>query len=563
MFKQDIGFYLGHEKADGFSGFVDENNLFLSVEIEAGITPDRGRELTAFIREKINVIKIENLQQFDAFISNIIKEKNLPSGFSLSAGYLKGNIFYLKTVNQGKAYIRRNNKLALLIEDDETASGYILEEDVFIFTFNKFMKLLGEESGLNKKFDHRPISDIIDEITPELLSKDDQGTAALFIKFKKMEDDPKPVNNFNLKDFYLRFGQQKTLTFITIFILVIILIWSVGFGYIRRSSENNQKKINLTRDLISQKLSQAEQVSFLNMSSALSLITDSKVEVNNLKKDLGIKNEGVNKLEKMISNSENKILKKEEKNYTEFFDLTVDDKNAKGNMLYLNDDRLLVSDKARGVLYELSLDKKSLDKDQSSEIKKSSLIAIFEEKKYFYVEGAGVYQIIDGKAKKIIENNKEWGKIVDLAIFNGNIYLLDQGKNDIRKYMTTESGFGGGTSYFQSGQSINLSSVNSLAIDGSVYLAGDSVMFKFTSGLQDAFKTNLPDNNVNVTKIFTNKDLEKVYGWDKKREIIYIMGKNGDYQEQINSKILSTASDLVVYKNSIYVLQGSKIYRIE
>jgi len=50
MFKQDIGFYLGHEKADGFSGFVDENNLFLSVEIEAGITPDRGRELTAFIR---------------------------------------------------------------------------------------------------------------------------------------------------------------------------------------------------------------------------------------------------------------------------------------------------------------------------------------------------------------------------------------------------------------------------------------------------------------------------------------------------------------------------------
>ncbi|MEK9169266.1 MAG: hypothetical protein AAB788_00825, partial [Patescibacteria group bacterium] len=146
---------------------------------------------------------------------------------------------------------------------------------------------------------------------------------------------------------------------------------------------------------------------------------------------------------------------------------------------------------------------------------------------------------------------------------NGNIYLLDQGKNDIRKYMTTESGFGGGTSYFQLGQSINLSSVNSLTIDGSVYLAGDSVMFKYTSGLQDAFKTNLPDSNINTTKIFTSKDLEKIYAWDKKRGTIYIMGKNGDYQEQVNSKILSTASDLVVYKNSIYVLQGSKIYKIE
>ena len=93
MFKQDIGFYLGHEKPDGFSGLVDENNLFLTVEIETGITPDKGRELTAFIREKITSIMIENLEQFDSFITNIIKEKNLPAGFSFSAGYLKGNIF--------------------------------------------------------------------------------------------------------------------------------------------------------------------------------------------------------------------------------------------------------------------------------------------------------------------------------------------------------------------------------------------------------------------------------------------------------------------------------------
>lgn len=564
MFKQDVGFYLGREKPDGFSGFVDENNLFLTVEIETGITPDRGRELTAYIREKISVIKIENLQQFDVFISNVIKEKNLPSGFSLSAGYLKGNIFYLKTVNQGKVYIRRNNKLVLLIETDKTASGYILEEDVFIFTFNRFIKLLGEESGLNKKFDHRPISDIIDEITPELLELDDQGTAALFLKLKKIEEEITRVNDFSLKDFYQRFGQQKTLTFITVFVLGIILFWSVGLGYIRRSQENNQKKIDLTKDLISQKLSQAEEVSFLNMSSALNLITDSKVEVKKLA-PLRSTNfaRQIKEIEQLILNTENKILKKEEKKYSEFFDLTVDDKDAKGNKLYLDDGRLLVSDKTRGVLYELSLDKKSLDKDQSNEIKKSTLIALFKEKKYFYVGGEGVYQIINGKINKAIENDKSWGNILDLAVFNGNIYLLDQEKNQIYKYMVAELGFGDKILYFQPGQTINLSSINSFSIDGSVYLAGDSVMFKFTSGLQDAFKTNLPDGNIKTNKIFTSKDLEKVYVWDKGRGTVYIMGKNGDYQEQINSKIFSTATDFMVYKNSIYVLQGSKIFKIE
>ncbi len=574
MFKQDVGFYLGHEKSDGFSGFVDENNLFLTVEIETGITPQKGRELTAFIREKINLVKIENLQQFDFFISNIIKEKNLPSGFSLSIGYLKGNIFYLKTVNDGRIYIRRNNKLVLLIERNATASGYIEEEDVYIFTFVRFMKLLGEEEGLNKKFNDRPISEIIEEITPELLVLDDQGTAALFLKLKKIEEEVKPVNDFfekpggkllafNLKDYYLRFGRQKTLTFITVFILGLILFWSVGLGYMRRSSENNQKKINMTRDLIKQKLDQAQEVSFLNMTSALNLLSDSKIEVAKLKKEVGAKNDQIIEIEKLINDTENKILKKEEKGYQEFFDLTVDNKNAIGGKLYLFNDILLILDKSNGELFNFSLNNKSLKKDQSSDIKKSSLIALFEDKKYFFVEGAGVYQIVDNKVKKVIENDKDWGKIADLTVFNGNVYLLDQGKGEIWKYVSVESGFGTKSSYFGSGQTVDLSQINSLTIDGSVYLAGDSVMFKFTSGLQDGFETNLPDSSASINKIFTSKDLEKLYGWDKSKGIIYIMGKNGDYQEQVNSKILSTGSDFIVYKDIIYVLQGSKIYKIE
>jgi hypothetical protein len=574
MFKQDVGFYLGHERSDGFSGFVDENNLFLTIEIEAGFTPQKGRELTTFIREKINSIKIENLQQFDFFISNLIKEKNLPTGFSLSAGYLKENIFYLKTVNQGRIYIRRNKKLALIIEKNATASGFIEEGDTYIFTFDKFMKLLGEEEGLNKKFDSKPISEIIEEITPELLVLDDQGTAALFLKLKKIEEETKPANDFfekpvgrllsfNLRDFYLRFGQQKTLTFLTVFILGLILFWSVGLGYIRRSSETNQKKIKTTRESIDQKLDQAEQVAFLNMTSALNLLSDSKAEVERLKKEVGPKNDQIIEIEKLISDTENKILKKEEKSYQEFFDLAVDNKDAKGDKLYLFNDMLLILDKSNGALFNFSLDNKSLKKDQSSEIKKSSLIALFEDKKYFFVEGTGVYQIVDSKVKKVIENDKDWGKIVDLAVFNGNIYLLDQGKGEIWKYVSAESGFGTKSSYFQSGQSINLSQINSLTIDGSVYLAGDSVMFKFTSGLQDGFEPNLPDSSVNINKIFTSKDLEKLYGWDKSKGVIYIMGKNGDYQEQVNSKILSTGSDFIVYKDMIYVLQGSKIYRIE
>ncbi len=443
------------------------------------------------------------------------------------------------------------------------------------------MQLLGGESVLSKRIDHRPISEIIDEITPDLQVKDDQGTAALFLQLKKIEEvsteesnvlsfRAKPRNLFErsldslrLLGMTERVTKKKTLTFVVVFILGIILFWSVGLGYRRRSQENNQKKINLTKELISQKLDQAEQVAFLNMTSALSLITASKEEVKKLTPLRSSNYAGqLEELDNKILQVENKILKKEEKKYSEFFDLAVDDKNAKGDKLYLYNDRLLVSDQNQGVLYDLSLEKKSLDKDQSSEIKKSSHIALFEEKKYFYVSGEGVYQVVNGKAKKVIENDKDWGKIIDMVVFNGNIYLLDQGKDEIWKYLAGVE-FGNKNSYFSSGQAIDLSAINSLAIDGSIYLAGDSVMFKYTSGLRDEFKVNLPNDRVNIKKIFTSRDLEKVYGWDKDRGSVYVMGKNGDYQEEINSKILSLASDIVVYKNFIYVLQGSKIYKIE
>ena len=130
-------------------------------------------------------------------------------------------------------------------------------------------------------------------------------------------------------------------------------------------------------------------------------------------------------------------------------------KNAKGDKLYLSNDRLLVSDKTREFCMNFHLEKKSLDKDQSNEIKKSTLIALFEEKNIFMLKALALYQIIDGKTNKIIENDKDWGKIVDLVVFNGNIYLLDQGKDQIWKYMVAESGFGSKNSYFQSGQSVD------------------------------------------------------------------------------------------------------------
>ncbi|MCL4377814.1 MAG: hypothetical protein M1409_05445, partial [Actinobacteria bacterium] len=118
-------------------------------------------------------------------------------------------------------------------------------------------------------------------------------------------------------------------------------------------------------------------------------------------------------------------------------------------------------------------------------------------------------------------------------------------------------------SYFDGGQTLSLSGFNSLAIDSSLYLGGGNNILKYTSGLQDAFKMNLPSDSINFSKIITSKDLSKIYGWDKSAGMVYIMDKGGEFQKQIQSSILSKGTDITVYKDVIYILSGSKIYKID
>jgi len=573
MFQPEVAFYLGEQKNEGYSGIISQDNLFFCLEISSGISVEQGHQILDFIKEKIRKTKITNLSSLDRLITDFIKEKNLPSGLSIASGFLKDGILYLKTVGEGKIFIRRKGKLGILIEGNNTASGPVENDDLFIFMTENFFNLVDSSFGLNKIFDHKSPSKMIEEITPTLKAKNDAGAVALFVDFhKETEEDAlfyretaveKNALRETLKTYWLMMkNSKKTLTFATVVVLFFLLVWSVVLGYQRRTSAVAKNKIKLTEELINQKLSTAEEVAFLNMDRALILIKESREEVSKLKNEIGDKRKELGELEEMIKKTENKIVKKEQRQYSEFFDLTVDSEEAAGKRFYLDQNITYILDNKRGAVYKFNLDKKSLPKEIFTEIKSASLVAGYEDKIFFYVKGSGVYLIDGGKPKKVIENDKNWGEIIDMYIYNGNIYLLDKGKDEVWKFLRGEDGYGGGASYFQSGQSIDLSSINSLSIDGSIYLAGGSIIVKYTSGLRDGFKVDLPDSRANFNKVFTSKDLEKVYLWDKKKGTVYVVGKTGEYIEQINSEILSKGSDIVVYKEEIYVLEGRKIFKI-
>lgn len=568
----ETAFYLGEEKETGYSGVIAEDGLFLAIEVSEGLSPVEGREFLKSVKMEFQMSPPKSLSEIDLLVSDLIKEKNLALGCSLSMGFLKGNVLYLKTVGQGEVVIRRKNKTATLLSGDASASGYYEESDIFIFTTARFIEAIGGHDNLSAIFDHRNPHQIVEEVTPQIQSAGDKGVVSIFLQFNRPEDPMeeqfiKPRGLFlkigdDIRSYYLRHGKRRTLTFAAVAIIMVVFFWSVVLGYSRRSSAAAAQEVKLAKELVGQKISEAEEVAFLNSSRATSIITEAKDTVEALKKKYP-KRKDVDEIESMVAQAENKVFKKEEAVSTEFFDLAVDSEKANGNALYLDGDNLLILDKTAGVLYTLSMDKKSLSKVSSSELKKSSRVAVYEDKKYLMVPGSGIFSIDEnGKTKRVIENDKEWGSIADFATYNGNLYLLDSGKDQVYKYVVAESGFGAKTSYFAEGQGTDLSLYSSIAIDSSVYLGGNGSIIKFTAGLRDGFAMNLPNENVRIARIFASKDADRVYGWDKSAGMIYIMAKTGEFEKQIKSAILSKSRDFVVYDGEIYVLMGGKLYKI-
>lgn len=569
-FQKDWAVYWGREKEKGFAGFISEENFFLILEIDEILERQIGQKFLTLIKEGINSEEINHLTDFEEYIGEKIKEVNLPTAFSLSAGFVRDNILYLKTINQGEVYIYRAGKLVSIIRGNLSASGFLQENDLIIFTSTHFIEVMGAAEELRRFLDKRSPNQIVEEITPILKGKNDQGVIALFVQFKKEAEDKvfktsiiDEVIKVYRKGVFLsqKGGGRKAITFLAVVFIFLTLVWSVIFGYQRRRQTAIQKKYQLTKSVILQKLEEAEESSFFSISKSQSLIKEAKREVETLKKEVGSIKQ-TEELAKLIKERESQIFKKEEKRGEEFFDLAVDERQAKGDRFYLEEDLVAILDRGRGVIYILSLTKKSLERKRFDEIKKAQLLASFKQQVIFYVAEEGLYKInSEGKLKKIIEKDKDWGNIVDFWIYNGNLYLLDEGKSEIYKYLVTEEGYSAKTYYFK-GVKFGLKDANSLAIDSSVYIGFSDHIFKFTAGSKDEFKTSFPDASVNITKIFTTKDLEKVYAWDKSKGAIYILGKNGTYEREINSAILKQASDFIVYQGSAYILLGGKIYKI-
>jgi hypothetical protein len=350
----------------------------------------------------------------------------------------------------------------------------------------------------------------------------------------------------------------------------ILLGMSVFFSNQKLQEQQVREKIQDSEELINEKLVQAEEISFLNPERAVILLTEARDELASLQTTLSEDEQrlvasDLDDLTQQIDAFEEEILQKEEKEYTEFYDLTVEEADAQGTELFMFEDRVAITDPGNQSMYVLSLEEKSLEKRRSEGIGEGALPALFEQDIMFYAQGKGVYRFVneEGEIEQLIDHQDEWGSIQDIAMYFGNIYLLDTETDDIYKYVVVQNGYSGGASYFLTPHSHDFSSAVGMAIDASIYVGLADEILKFTRGEDDEFNTTFPYEDVSLSGIYTDEEAGKVYAWDKSQGSIYVLDKNGRYEREIYTEMLKEADDFAVYQNDMYILSGSKIYVIE
>lgn len=561
MFHTYVAVHEGKKREDGFSGAESGQNFYLILEVLQGITNEEGQKALLYFKQTILESNITQLADFEMLCADAVKATNLPMDISFACVFLNNDVLYAKTMGGGEIYIRRKGSFAKIIHGNKSASGYMHNGDMYILATKHFIHIAGGEGSIKTMVQNNNFQEVVGQL--------DNNSPAVFLKIEKPKNSGNTIFDkiFSLKKELRTYTEQsnkkKFITTILVFVIFFILVWSVLLGYQRRIETQNQKKIQTTRELVNQKLQESADVVFLNSERALILLSESKDVLKKLEKEIGKKYEKqMKELALRIEEQESGILKKENKNFEEFFDLSIENKDVRGDFISLSGGNLSILDK-KGDLYVLSLQKKSLSKKTIPGLQKTSLFSSFENQFAVYAEGDGIYKIDKNNTlTKVIEKDEEWEIIKGMQFYGGNIYVFDTGKSEIYRYVGNDAGFSEKSRYFKQTESVNISEAGSFAIDGSVYIAFNNAVVKYTSGARDAFQNSFPNKDATLEKIYTNKELERIYAWDKQKGVVYILEKKGTYERQVVSDILKKAVDFVVFENKIYALLGPKIFTV-
>lgn len=512
--------------------------------------------------------------------------ESLPEGDrDLALAATSGKIFYLLGEGRVEVYLKREGKLASLLTagpQGQLVSGFLQEGDKILLSTRGLADFLGEDLTKSLDLSWDLWEEEISSKAALAQSEEQGGLTGLFIQVDG-ESEEEIIPTFSeeqvgkqaklrfkallgLVRFFPKSGRGKL-----VLALILFLIIGLGVGFKYKTSQDQQKKLIFTQTLQSARddFNAAKSLSSLNPAEAKNKLEVAREKVDKalvLKKD----DQEAQNLKKQIEEESSSIL--QQQNVTDFplfLDLDLIKKDFKANSLSLSAGKILVLDPDLGSLAQIDTVKKSnqilAGKNQLGE---ANLASLNGNMAFTFSKDKGLIRTdaVDQKQTQVAKVDEDWGRIIDLFGFAGNVYLLDD-KGQIWKYLPTSGGYSDKREYLTSNTKADFSSALRMQIESSVYvLKSGGEMLRFTKGEKDNFGySGLPSSVKDPKSFFVSSDTDNLYLLDSGNSRLLVLTKVGAYKGQYQSERFARFSDLVVDEKAkkVYLLEGQKIYTMD
>jgi hypothetical protein len=166
-----------------------------------------------------------------------------------------------------------------------------------------------------------------------------------------------------------------------------------------------------------------------------------------------------------------------------------------------------------------------------------------------------------------MDRDPAWQTIAGIALFNGNIYVVDSVAGEIWRYPGLATGVGDKQRWLGNGVSLNSGDITDVAVDGDLWLlTRDGNIKRYRRGAPLNFSFSGFDQPLSnqTTSLAVSVDNDIVAILDQGNSRIVGLTKQGAYSKQIKWAGLAQAQAIVLSTDTktVFVLSQANIYAL-
>lgn len=380
------------------------------------------------------------------------------------------------------------------------------------------------------------------------------------------------LSQLRSEDEYVRQQTRKVLLRVAVIAVVLLMAIIGGVVYLRMNQAKNQAQLNATLQPFT---TQLEAIKTLSLSDTVKarqnteqLIGEMEAEAQKAGQPKFIQTALLAEVAEVKEYYQSISGQEELPVLPTFFDLRLVQSNFLASKIDATIDTLFFLDAGQKKILALNIEKKQPTLLPIGEY--PDIRAVTADEKYLYFLGEGLFRFtLSGTDVATLvkdpDDTIKTGQM--LGLFDRYLYVMNRTQNNIFRYDTSDEGDESKpVGWVQSGQGIDFMQVQSMAIDGDVWLTTQTgEVQKLTGGKVSEFAiTGLKEPFSSPITLFTKPDLTNLYILEPQKSRMVVLNKSGQFIKEVKSNNLAGATAVVASEKyqKAFALSGSLVYEM-